>query len=120
MMKKRLTKIRRFRGVFVGFLMSLMMLTSSLGVFGQVQQVSAEPVDTVTPTTQEIGRTADDGAETLSVVSDESQQSENTSQGSTSSSEITKNVCKSSLGSLGWVVCPIMEKASEAVDWFMG
>ena len=120
MMKKRLTKIRRFRGVFVGFLMSLMMLTSSLGVFGQVQQVSAEPVDTVTPTTQEIGRTADDGAETLSVVSDESQQSENTSQGSTSSSEITKNVCKSSLGSLGWVVCPIMEMASEAVDWFMG
>ncbi|MBR3115768.1 hypothetical protein IKF30_00880 [Candidatus Saccharibacteria bacterium] len=35
----------------------------------------------------------------------------------TDSTEAKEDVCKTSLGALGWVVCPVMNKVSEAVDF---
>lgn len=39
---------------------------------------------------------------------------------SATTSTTSKNGCKQSLGAVGWLLCPITEKLSEAVDWLYG
>lgn len=126
MKDKKLTKIRRFRSVFVGFLMFLTVFANIISVFCQTLPVNAVENDTLptavnsTEQTSEATDNASSNANNTVDSSNLTSQTSNTEQNNVTGGEVTKNVCKSSLGALGWVICPIMEKASEAVDWLYG
>ena len=128
-MRIKITSILRRLGV--GFAVFLTLIGSLIGAgLAQNDSVFAEPINTPTPVTvqtnNDSNETSENADNTNNSENTESQtNSENTkntsSSGSNSNStEIAAGSCKSSLGTIGWIVCPVIEKVSDAVDWLYG
>ena len=110
MRRKKSIKIQRFRGIFAGFLVLIGLVVGSVGVMGGARNAYAEPNttnETTTTTETTTNTTTNDGNSA-------------SSNASTTTTASTADACKKSLGSLGWIVCPMMNKISEAVDWLYG
>ena len=126
MLMKKSTKTRRFKGVFAGFLIFLAMLP----MVGQVVTNAVDAyADDPVPTTSEETSTTNENTSNTSNTDGGNASADNGSNDSASStdnsgeadtdldSDARVDRCKKSMGSLGWIVCPFMEKISEAVDW---
>lgn len=97
----------------MGFWIFLIILFGCGGIVGGVQSVYAVPdgqQDDALITTDE--NTTNNDTDTSNSENDSADSSK-----TESSSKSKTNMCKKSMGSLGWIVCPIMNKVSEAVDW---
>ena len=154
MLKEKSTKIRRFRGVFAGFLMLIGIISGSFQTILGGANVYASPiteddsalvaVDPVPTTTESLtpdpmsnteyqSMTQDEqidnsgNDDTVNQTEEEDGSTDNDSDDTSSNSSSTDNEesgkkkttdsCKKSMGSLGWIVCPLLNKVSEAVDW---
>ena len=102
MNKRKSTKFGKFRGVFAGFLVFVMMMVG-LGS-GLTRNTYAEPT-TNTGTTEEVTTNEDNNTATTNNAD------------TNDKNTIKVDACKTSMGALGWVVCPMIQKVSEAVDW---
>ncbi|MBQ3432907.1 MFS transporter [Candidatus Saccharibacteria bacterium] len=116
------SKLRRMGYGFVGFLMLISMMLG-LGVSAG-KTAYADPVPTVEPTvirSESESEETDDpvgGSEaTTTTETTEATEVTNTATTENDTSDVVVNGCKNSLGAIGWIVCPVMEKVSEAVDW---
>lgn len=132
MLMKKSTKIRRFKGIFAGFLIALMVLSFIGQAVVNVSSVYAEPDGDPVPSAEagatnenttsenttnvEVPATTENNTNSTTATEDSTDTSSETTK-STSSSKASVNLCKKSMGSLGWIVCPLMEKITEAVDW---
>ncbi|MBR3052311.1 hypothetical protein IKG60_01670 [Candidatus Saccharibacteria bacterium] len=116
MLSKKSTKIQRFRGVFAGFLVFVGML-AGVGQTILSSTVYAEPTNNAATTTT---TTTDDNNNDNDGNNDNNNNTDNnttTNTGETNSTSTKANNCTLSMGSLGWIVCPLMNKISEAIDW---
>lgn len=114
MIVKKRSKKDFFKAIFGVFFVTIGMLA---GVFGTVltsDRVYADPEDRGTSEVNNTGET--DGNTT------EEDSGETDGDGSLTSvtKGIDENSCKSSLGEMGWLVCPTTGKIAEAVDWLYG
>lgn len=114
MLRKKSTKIRRLRGVFAGFLVLIGMFTgfSQAIIAGTNAYADPQPGDSIVSQPEDADLTTENR--------DNNQpNNDNNDDGSdaTSSSGSKTNVCKKSLGALGWIICPLINKTTEAVDW---
>ncbi len=100
---KKRSILSRLKLSFVGFLAFISIFT---GVSALSPNVYAAPDDDTETT--EVVETTEDEAETATATEE-----------ATSETEIvtTGNGCKDSMGALGWVVCPAMDKISDFTDW---
>ena len=119
--------MRRFKGVFAGF---LMLMTMFVGVGQLILTTSEVYADDPVPSAN-VGTTGDDTVNTDNSVTNGIDTSVNNNdtgnelstdspdgtESTISSDEVNVNMCKKSMGSLGWIVCPVIEKVSDAVDW---
>lgn len=126
MLEKKSTKIRRFRGVFAGFLLLISLMCGMGQAFLSETSVYAVPVIEAESNSQtaesdnnvlENEQSTEDDNNDSGNSSDENANSANTTSDDEANKEKTTNNCKKSMGSLGWIVCPIIEKVSDAVDW---
>lgn len=123
MSMKRITKRRMLGRVFAVFFVFVSMTTGLWNATINNNDVFAEP--TPPSTIEEDEGTRDDDATPSNDGSvDTDQPDDNTGTSTTDNNEDGKlskgDACKISLGALGWVVCPVMNKISEAVDWLYG
>ncbi len=140
-MKVKITS--KLRKIGVCFAVFLTLITSVTGVdLIRGIEAYAEPVETTTSTTleeepQEVVQestqntdgqattsepntiTTDGQSENNSETNAESDQNTDDANNSSivSDSDTKADGCKTSMGAIGWIVCPVMEKVSEAVDW---
>ena len=129
-MKEKFMKVKitsRLRRAWVDFVVFLTLIVSFAGAgLAKETEVHAEPIQTFgTNGIQE------SSVQSLAIESSGDQQEENSDMDSsdreTAASSNNSSVssgsggsvdnCKTSMGSIGWIVCPVMEKVSEAVDW---
>ena len=137
MRSKKSTKFERLRAGFVGFLVLIGMIIGVGGAFLNAR--SAYAVEQTTDTVQDELPTADtDGDEDTEKKDEETDEEEDkdektkkktkktdeeNNQVTTSNSNnkttsaVAGDLCKSGMGALGWVVCPVTNKIAEAVDW---
>ncbi len=104
MMIKKMLKIKLVKFVFGIFLMMIGMFGGMIGTTINSEPVFAEPVEQTEVIT-------DDAAQPTvvqEVVQGETEAIQKVSVGDS---------CKSSLGAIGWLVCPTTGKIAEAVDW---
>ena len=109
----RIKKSSKLRRMGVGFAVFLTLIGTLLGI-GAVNgnQAYANPVETPELVAVQTDN-AEENTNTGSV-------SNTTTSGNSTKAVISTNSCKESLGALGWIVCPTMEKISDAVDWLYG
>ena len=113
MSMRKSTKIIKARGIFAGFLIFLISLIGVIQPFqASVDNVYAAPEEN----TVQDSSTSNESTETTN-DSTNNDSGDDESDESDAKKGFTTNVCKKTLGSLGWIVCPAMEKVSEAVDW---
>lgn len=114
------SKLRRMTAGFAVF------LTLIMGMIGvdvmRNTSVYAEPIQTPDPVpVQERGQdeASEDAGQQNNDPSNEEVQDGTSSDDATSraTSGVSVDTCKTSMGAIGWIVCPVMEKISEAVDW---
>ena len=105
MSKRKSTKFGRLKGVFAGFLILVMMVVGAGS--GLIRNTYAEPT-TDTETTE--NTTTDESINTGTT-------NNTTTNNKANETAVRIDACKSSMGALGWVVCPLIQKISEAVDW---
>ena len=100
MITKKRSKRDFFRAIFGGFLVMMGMLTGVLGTVLTPDSVYADP----------------ETSETESPAEENNGENGNTGSG-TGLNGISEDACKTSLGEIGWLVCPTTGKIAEAVDW---
>ena len=103
MSSKKKTIIQKIKGIFVGFLVFIGLLSGVMVPLLRSQDVFAEPTTETTVV---------DGP-----ASNETTNNNTTTINSDNNDKIMVDSCKASLGALGWAVCPLVDKVSEAVDW---
>ena len=121
----KIRKSSKLRRIGVCFGVFLTLISSLIGASAiQTEHVYAEPTNVPTPVTaqddernttsnqQETVEEQDTAAEVRDGANTNS-----TSRATSSTSEITGDACKTGMGSIGWIVCPVVEKVSDAVDW---
>lgn len=101
MSSKKKTIIEKIKGVFVGFLVLVSLLSGVVTPLLRSESVYAEPT-TDTSIVDEPTNDVVDNATTTDTDDDNG---------------VKADTCKVSLGALGWAVCPMVNKISEAVDW---
>ena len=126
------SKLRRIATSFAVF---LTLMISIIGV-GRMSgaDVYADPIQTPSPvliredsqneTSDTTGQedSGDDGAEQEDDNVNDDTETSNTDTATVSSlvSGMSEDTCKTSMGAIGWIACPVLEKTSEAVDWLYG
>ena len=120
---KKSPKIGRKKAVFAGFLVLISMLLGVISPLFTGREAFAVPEDNTSVTSEENSETSEnDSEETNSEEGAEANEESSTSE-ETEDKKKQKGTqksgdnCKKSLGALGWVVCPVTGKVSEAVDW---
>lgn len=98
---KKTTKIFKLKKLFAVFLVLIGMVAGVMSPVLTNDSVYAEPTNETIVDEERI-TTNDEPADT-------SQR--------TDSKAVQTDTCKKSLGALGWIVCPLMNKVTEAVDW---
>ena len=124
MRMKITSKLRRMGVCFAVF---LTLITSFIGAgISQETNVHAVPIETPSPAAIEENMQNNEVQEAVensdSTAVETQQEAENTnSENNTStilsSTNVAADGCKTTMGAIGWIVCPVMEKVSEAVDW---
>ena len=113
---KKQSILQRLKVGFVGFLTFIAIFT---GVNAFSADTYAVPGNSDNISTEIINTTEDDTTEENDV--DESEENTNTEASAETASKskavTTGNGCKDSMGALGWVVCPAMDKISDFIDW---
>ena len=133
MMKKKSTKIQMFRGVFAGFLLFIGMLcglgqnmlngTPVYAVPNEEQ--SSHSSGDIPQITTDLDNNSEDDANSDTLETESSSEQTDNNSGSDSNQEsvshaVSADYCDQSMGSLGWIVCPFLEKVSDAIDWLYG
>ena len=120
---KKTSKLRR---IWICFAVFLTLITSFIGAgINQETMVYAVPIETPAPVSVEGNNQNTSSTETEQITTEntsEGQQEANNNNSNNKSSilsntEVATDGCKATMGSIGWIVCPVMEKVSEAVDW---
>lgn len=125
-MRIKITSI--LRRTWISFAVFLTLMTSLIGIgVAQNNSAYAEPIDTPVPATvqtdEESSATTENTENTGNQTNTENTENTDNSEGTTvnnSSSDVAAGSCKSSLGAIGWIICPVIEKVSDAVDWLYG
>ena len=126
MSNKKPSKFGRLWASFAGFLLfiGLFIGVGSTGLVTDVYAVPGEDDDTIEitqPTTEinndenEDSTNEEDGEEGEEENNNEADSSEDEESGAVSGT--SSDTCKTSLGAIGWLVCPTTGKIAEAVDW---
>ena len=123
MTMKKLSRIKLLKAIFGSFFAVICLLSSVIGFTGNTQPVMAveNTENTTVQTAQE--NTQQNVEQSTSDTPDNTNPSNETPDNDTSSdsdkdkNKITKDNCKSSLGAIGWLVCPTTGKIAEAVDF---
>ena len=111
---KKSSKFGRLRSVLASFLVLIGILVSANGMIVQENAYAIGEDDETGEVITEEEIEGDDGDES---ESDEEEGEESNITDDKDAAEKSGNGCKDSLGALGWLVCPVMEKISGAVDW---
>ncbi|MBR0430840.1 hypothetical protein IJJ05_00930 [Candidatus Saccharibacteria bacterium] len=118
-MKKRL-KIDFKKAIF-GFFFVAISIFGLMGPMFNVNEANAVPVETTTSDTEGTGSTsgtATNNSETNTNATGANVDSDGANAENTEETvEQSGDGCKSSLGAIGWLVCPTTGKIAEAVDW---
>lgn len=104
---------------FLGVLIALGVATMVLGPLTNTMNAYAEP-ETGVMGSEDDGSDVDDGADDADDAGTSSETAVTTTANKPAMAPTTTSVnsgCKDSLGALGWLICPLTEKISEAVDW---
>ena len=111
---KKSSKLGRLGAILASFLVLIGIFAGVSGVMlsNDVHAVNANEESSETVTEEE----AENSNESSADESNESD-AEDDADTDTDTTEKSGNGCKDSLGALGWLVCPAMEKISGAVDW---
>ena len=99
MMRKKRAKMSLVKAVFGVFFLMIGFFT---GVVGTVLQTTPTYAVESTNTVEEVNENQTEGTENNTTVA---------------TTSTTTEDCKSSLGALGWLICPTTGKIAEAVDW---
>ena len=110
MMKKR-SKGDFFKAVFGVFCVIIVLMA---GVFGTVLTTEKVYADPPAGETTEVNDEGDDETGDHSADDPKPEASKENEDGL---KKATSDICKDSLGEMGWLICPITKKISEAVDW---
>ena len=124
-MRMKITSKLRRMGVCFAVFLTLIISFFGAGI-SQETMVHAVPIETPSPTAIEentqnttvqetTGNSNSNAVETQQEV--ENANTGNNTTTTLSSTKATTDGCKATMGAIGWIVCPVMEKVSEAVDW---
>ena len=126
MSMKIIAKLRKTWAVFVIFLTLVSSLTGvgmisggETNVYAVEEETTSETTTTENDTTTEASVTETTTRNTTTETTTDNtntEAAESTTEANVSNG-VKVNTCKQSMGSLGWAVCPIMEKTADAVDW---
>ena len=121
---KKSSKLRKLRAIVAGFLVFIAIFT---GVNALTPNTYAVPGDNSPATVVEDTSDSEDNSEIEETTENSDSESESgtteeTTTTATASARngktvTTGNGCKDSMGALGWVVCPMMDKVSDFTDW---
>ena len=113
MMSRKSTKIERLKGIFAGFLAFLAIFVGIFQVSFGASIAYAEPQGNNAEQTAESNE--QNGEQTNAINAFTNQNTTNTTD-----RVVLEDVCKKTMGSLGWYACSFTGKISEAVDWLYG
>ena len=115
---KKTSKLGKLGACFVVF---LALIGSLIGTGVLQNNTYAEPIDSPEPVTLQTNTTdTEQQTNTAESTTETTERQTNTETVTTTDASEVKGSCKKSLGALGWIVCPVIEKISDAVDWLYG
>lgn len=107
----RIKKPSKFVKMWASFASFLMLISMIVGVGGTALTTDVYAVNTTDETTTEVTNT------TTETNTEATNSNETDEAASTNTTTANADTCKSSLGAIGWLVCPTTGKIAEAVDW---